>query len=139
MAQRILRPETAFSHDLSASKKKRPREHSETHLKFIRQLPCLITGQRGVDAAHIRYADPRFAKTHTPLGVKPHDKWTVPLHRSIHIEQHENNEREWWQRQGLDPVVIASALWACAGDVEEGEMIVSQWRKKLTAHGTARE
>jgi hypothetical protein len=133
MAERILRPATAFSLAGSSSKKKRPREHNEDHLKFIRQLPCLISGLRGCDAAHIRYPDPRFAKLHTAMGQKPHDKWTVPLHRSIHMDQHEHNEREWWESKGLDPVVIAAALYACSGDVEAGEMIVNQWREKLTA------
>lgn len=136
MAQRILRPATAFSLDLSASKKKRPREQNENHLKFIRQLPCLITGKRGVDAAHIRYSDPRFGKPTTPLGQKPHDRWTVPLHREVHIEQHEHNEREWWQSQGIDPIVVASALWGVTGDVEAAEMVLEEFRKLPIVHAS---
>ena len=63
-ATRILRPETAFS--LSPSKgKRRPREHDDKHLAFIRTLPCVITGKRPVEAAHVRYADLAYGKRET--------------------------------------------------------------------------
>jgi hypothetical protein len=131
MAQRIVRPATAFSNSLSASTKKRPREKSEPHLKFVRKLPCLITGKYGVDPAHIRYGDPFYGKPDTGIGQKPHDRWTVPLHREVHIEQHENNEREWWNEIGIDPLQVASALWANTGDIEAAELTLSAFRTKI--------
>ena len=80
-AQRIVRPDTAFSLDTPGRRQKRPRQHANKHLEWIRTLPCIVTGRRdGIQAAHIRYADPRYAKRAVGTGEKPDDKWTVPLH-----------------------------------------------------------
>jgi hypothetical protein len=126
-------PDTAFSLDRPGRKSKRKRQHANDHLAFIRTLPCLVTGKRGVHAAHIRYPDPRFAKRAVGIGEKPDDKWTVPLHPSMHTDgpdaQHKHNEREWWEHQGIDPVAVAAALWAATGDEEAGEQIIEQARQ----------
>jgi len=129
MAQRIVRPATAFS--LTSSSKKRPREHREDHLVFIRSLPCLITGKRPVDAAHIRYGDLRYGKPHAGAGEKPSDQYTVPLHHEVHMQQHsQGDEAAWWKSQGIDPLEAAGRLWLVSGDQEAGEMVVAAYRRE---------
>jgi hypothetical protein len=126
MSHRVARVSTAFS--LAPSKgKKRPREHDESHLKWLRTLPCVITGARPVEAAHIRYGDPIYGKRETGGGEKPSDKWCLPLSPDKHREQHSTgDERIFWARHGLDPLRIALALYACTGDDEQAHVIIRE-------------
>lgn len=121
----INRPDTAFSLDVSR-KTQGGRLKDESHLKFIRRLPCLITGRTGtIDAAHIRYGDPDFGKPGTPMARKPDDKWVVPLDHYVHLyDQHQNNEREWWVRKGINVLQVAIDLYGCSGDLERGREII---------------
>ena len=125
-AFRLPRHPEAFS--LSPSKKKRPREHDKGHLDFIRSLPCVICGTRGVHAAHIRMAAMQYGKRATGMQEKPSDKWTVPLcpvhHNDGPEAQHSGGEEAFWKRHGIDPFVIAMALYQSTGDEEAGEMII---------------
>jgi hypothetical protein len=125
------RPDTAFT--LSPGKRKRPREHDDGHLRFIRTLPCLITGTRPVEACHIRYADPRYGKRETGMSEKPSDKYVVPLSPEKHREQHSMNEREFWEKHRIDPLAVATALWANTGDDEACEMILQEFPSCLRA------
>lgn len=101
--------------------KRQPREFDPDHLAFIRTLPCVVCGDDvTVEAAHIRYVDRSVAKPMTGLGIKPDDKYTVPLCGLHHRDQHNNNEREWWETLGIDPVKKALALYAVSGDHERG-------------------
>lgn len=114
-------------------RQRRPRVRDESHLAFIRQLPCLITGTRyNVHAAHIRYADPRYFKRAVGVGEKPNDMWAVPLCGHEHMDgpdaQHKQNERAYWEKRGIDPVAVAAALYCWSGDIEAGEQIVREFR-----------
>jgi hypothetical protein len=47
------------------------------------------------------------------IGRKVSDEFTVPLCRVHHREVHRcGDETEWWNKIGVDPLAIASALWA---------------------------
>jgi hypothetical protein len=47
------------------------------------------------------------------MGRKVSDRFTVPICRLHHRELHRRgNERAWWQKQGINPTVIAANLWA---------------------------
>lgn len=129
IATRILRPATAFSKS-PIGKQKRPRRENEAHLKWVRTLPCLLTGKRPVEAAHIRYPDPRYGKMETGMGQKSHDHWTVPLSPEKHREQHTQNEREFWLKHGVDPVAVAAALWSSSGDDAVAEIILQEARRQ---------
>lgn len=126
------RPDTAFSLDPARRRIRRPREKLEAHLDFIRSLPCLVSPiTEGIEAAHIRYGEPRFAKPGTGIGEKSHDFWTVPLsviwHRYHRDAQHSTgDERGWWQKHNIDPVLVALGLWANTGDYEAGCLIIQQ-------------
>lgn len=127
-ASRIAIPDTAFSLD-GSRRNKRPRAKDEAHLRWIRTLPCIITGRRdGVEAAHLRFADPRYGKRATGMQEKSDDKFTLPLHREIHSDQHSGGERAWWEARKIDPVPIAIALYQCTGDDDVAEVILAQAR-----------
>lgn len=126
-ALRIKRPDTAFS--LSPNKKRRPRQHEEKYLAWIRTLPCALTGARPVEAAHIRYAAPEYGKRSVGAGEKPDDRWTLPLSTVKHRDQHQHNERDWWIRHAVDPCRLALALWGAQFDDEAAELILQQARQ----------
>lgn len=128
MAFQIARHPEAFSLD-SRTRQKQPRKHSADHLRWIRTLPCLVTGARPVEAAHIRYADPRNFKRAVGGAEKPDDKWAVPLSPAQHRKQHAMNEEQFWAEAGIDPVAVALLLWAHSGNDETAEKILSQARK----------
>lgn len=132
MTARILRPDTAFS--LSTGKRKRPRVEAGAHLKWIRTLPCLVTGKRAwVEAAHIRYADHGAGKREVGKGEKPDDKWAIPLSAKEHRAQHDTNERLYWAGKGINPIETALRLWAASGDDEAAEIIIRQARTAVKA------
>lgn len=129
MAFAVRKVSTAFA--ISTPKtKKQPRQHVETHLAFIRTLPCLITGVRGVEAAHIRYGDGQWGKRSTGMGEKPDDHWVVPLSPAMHREQHAfGNEALWWEKKGINPILVALALWRATGDEQAAENIIFHARQ----------
>ena len=121
--QRIIRPVTAFS--VASTKQKRPRERDEKHLAFIRSLRCCLCGKPNPDPAHIRSASAVYGKRETGGAEKASDKWTVPLCRAEHEEQHAaGNELTWWASKKIDPFGLALALYAASGDEEIAEGIL---------------
>ncbi|WP_310619644.1 DUF968 domain-containing protein [Flexibacterium corallicola] len=128
MAFQFRRPASAFSLDPSGKKQKRLEDPK--HLAFIRTLPCLITGKYGVDACHIRYADPLYRKAGTPKARKPDDAWTVPMVREKHDEQHSMEERLFWRKYNMNPLEIAYALHEVSGDPSAAKKIIEIARKQ---------
>lgn len=121
--QRIIRPATAFS--VAPTKQKRPREHNEKHLAFVRGLKCCLCGAPGPDPAHIRSASPIHGKRETGGSERPADKFTVPLCRKHHDEQHAGNELLFWAKYRIDPFTLALSLFAASGDEEIAEAILN--------------
>lgn len=112
-----------------------PRVRDEKHLRFIRDLPCLICGtNQDIHAAHIRAARARWGKTETGAGQKPDDAWTVPLCGDHHVwgsdAQHTRGEMAWWGERGIDPFVIALALYkhSKGGDRDAALMVIEMAR-----------
>ncbi|MEJ8571290.1 hypothetical protein [Microbaculum marinum] len=103
---------------------KRPRIKQEPYLDFIRSLPSLVPGRRPVEAAHVRYAALHLGKRETGMGEKPHDRWTVPLAGDVHQDQHRHNEREWWERRGIDPLLVCLALF---GAYHDGDRVAAEF------------
>ena len=130
MAERIVRPDTAFS----VSRQRRPRLVSSDHLAWIRTLPCLVSGSRiDVEAAHVRYASMGHGKAETGVGTKPSDFWVVPLsaqmHRLSDEAQHQHGEPAWWRAHNIDPLVVAALLYASSAHDEAGAAIVTAARR----------
>ncbi len=105
---------------------RRPRHHESRHLDFLRQLPCCICKDNtSTEAAHIRFADSRIGKPITGIATKPHDYFALPLCGKHHREQHKfGDERKFWQIYGLDPILLALAIYAVTGDAGEAERII---------------
>lgn len=108
---------------------KDPRQNNEKHLAFIRTLPCLITGARPehkiIEAAHIRYASIEHGKRLTGKAEKPHDWWTVPLCQDKHREQHTMDERTFWAKYGIDPLIVCPLLWLHTGNHNNASAVIN--------------
>lgn len=128
MASAIRRHPEAFTLDPSSKQTKRITD--DKHLAFIRTLPSVISGAYGCDACHIRYGDPVYRKKHTGVQQKPDDAWTVPMTRDEHREQHDGDERAFWQRQGIDPLRVARELYHVTGQTEAAIAIILSARTK---------
>lgn len=103
---------------------KHPRSHEMAHLRYIRQLPCVVClNDIQTEAAHIRFGDMRAGKRYTGMGEKPDDKWTLPLCNAHHAEQHRVGEDHFWRKHGIDPLRTAAFLHMHTGDVECGEQV----------------
>jgi hypothetical protein len=83
------------------------RERDRDHLRFVAAQPCLVCGRTPSDSHHIKFAEQRT------MGRKVSDRFTVPICRLHHRELHRlGNERAWWQNHGIDPLLVATSLWA---------------------------
>jgi hypothetical protein len=83
------------------------RVRDKAHIKFVSRQPCLVCGRQPADAHHLRFSQ------HRALGRKVSDEFTVPLCRVHHREVHRRgDEAEWWSKSRLDPLAVASVLWA---------------------------
>lgn len=113
-----------------------------SYLVFIRSLPCAVSGARSnIEAAHLSFAC-------TPLGhygrgksSKAPDRWALPLSSESHRQQHSGNEKLFWDRNGIDPHILALAifgLWSDLGDdaAPYAEAIINQ---RLAAAGRLRD
>jgi hypothetical protein len=68
------------------------------HLAFARQLPCVACGKAAPsEAAHVRTG------TDSGVGIKPGDRYTVPLCSGCHARQHRIGELTFWSALRTDP------------------------------------
>lgn len=102
------------------------RQRSPAHLAWIRRLPCAVCGNDiETEAAHVRFGCLEIGKPITGIGIKPDDKYTVPLCGQHHRAQHAfGDERGWWEKLGRDPIKLSLALYSVSGDAEAGERII---------------
>jgi hypothetical protein len=83
------------------------RIRDKEHRKFVSSQACLVCGRQPSDSHHLRFAQPRA------LSRKVSDEFTVPLCRIHHREVHRRgNEAAWWSGFGIEPNLVAAALWA---------------------------
>lgn len=109
-----------------------PRAVSKSHLRFIRQMPCLICKDNtSTEAAHLRMAGP--GKPWTGFGIKPDDKWVLPLCGTHHRSQHSGAERKFWDEAGIDPFFYCEALWGVSGDFEQASRIIDASTPRLSS------
>lgn len=127
MASRIAYRPEAFS--LSPTDRKRPAKKDADYLKWLHELPCLVTGTRPVEACHVSYADPQYGKRERGKGEKSDDRFAVPLCPDQHRLQHNMNERTYWQSVGIDPLRVALAIHGVKFDNTMAEIIIRTARK----------
>ena len=96
------------------------------HLAFVRQLPCVACGKAAPsEAAHVRTG------TDGGIGVKPGDRYAVPLCAACHAKQHRVGELTFWSGLRIDPLNVALRLWTISADVSAGERTVFRARQHI--------
>jgi len=99
------------------------------HLVWVSQLPCTVCGNSiETEAAHIRFAEPKAAKSITGIGIKPDDEFVLPLCSYHHHEQHSMGEKRFWAQHYIDPIFVSLALWRVSGNHEAGCQIIAACR-----------
>jgi len=96
------------------------------HLAFVRQLPCVACGKAAPsEPAHVRTG------TDGGVGVKPGDRYAVPLCAACHAKQHRVGELTFWSALRFDPLNVALRLWTVSADIEAGKRIVFRARQRI--------
>lgn len=105
--------------------KKQPvrRMVDERHLAFVRTLPCLASGlNTNVEAHHLTVG-------RHMMGRKADDSCVVPIISTLHTggpeALHEMGERNFWNKRGIDPHVVAKELYACTGDYDAALQVIA--------------
>jgi hypothetical protein len=87
-----------------------PQIRSVSHLQWVRGFECSCAASGNCDgkieAAHIR------SETDGCLGVKPSDRYTIPLCSGHHAEQHRLGEAPFEAIHKISMRKIADELWA---------------------------
>ena len=96
------------------------------HLAFVRQLPCVACGRAAPsEAAHVRTG------TDGGVGMKPADRYAVPLCAACHAKQHRIGELTFWSALRIDPLNVALRLWTISADIKAGERTVFRARQQI--------
>lgn len=100
---------------------------SDTHLKMIRKLPCVVTGRRPVEAHHL-LTGPGIVRG---MAYKSADCWAVPITKEVHDEIHNRfgNDYTYFQQRGINAPALARELWDASGDYSEMCRIVELYMK----------
>lgn len=89
---------------------KMKRWESPDYLAFVRQLPCVVTGQtEGVEAHHI------IGHGLSVMGSKADDLFTFPLCHQAHMELHNKGWQQWEQVYGCQLDHVVKTLKKAAG------------------------
>jgi len=95
------------------------RERDAGHLEALRQCPCVACGHDPAgEAAHISMASAKHGKPEKGMGSKSADQWTLPLCHACHMRSHEVGEQPFWRDLGLDPLMLAAALYRASSNIE---------------------
>ena len=106
-AVKTIDPEPPMLH---ISRPKMKRWESANYLAFVRQLPCVVTGQTdGIEAHHV------VGHGLSVMGSKTHDLMTFPLCHQAHMELHNNGWQQWEQTHGSQLDHVAMTLNKAAG------------------------
>lgn len=95
-----------------------------SHLDWIKTLPCVRCGRSPCDPAHVRIG------TDGGTGLKPSDRYAVPLCRACHDIQHKG-EVTFWAELGADPVDISNRLWTVTGNTEQALRTIARARQMI--------
>ena len=111
---------------MARSKRKPDFRRRVQHLAFVRQLPCVACGKAAPsEPAHVRTG------TDGGIGIKPGDRYAVPLCTTCHGEQHRVGELTFWSALRFDPLNVALRLWTISADLAAGERVVFRARQRI--------
>jgi hypothetical protein len=96
-------------------------QRDPAYLAMIRQCPCLRCGlDPAGEAAHVRQQSAPHGKR-GGFAAKPADKWALPLcagcHREDSDSQHRIGELAFWEKVGLNPLLVCERIYAKRGDL----------------------
>ena len=95
-------------------------------MTFVRQLPCVACGKAAPsEPAHVRTG------ADGGVGIKPGDRYAVPLCTTCHAKQHRVGELTFWSALRFDPLDVALRLWTVSSDLAAGERIVFRARQRI--------
>ncbi len=95
---------------------------SAKHLRLIRQLSCLACLRTPCgEAAHVRHL--------TGMGIKPDDRWSVPLCHHCHMRQHRRSQKAFWDALDLNPDEIAEELYARSPNLDDMRRVLTRYLK----------
>ena len=119
-------PAPRIPHIVTHRKSKPDLRRRVRHLAFVRQLPCVACGGAAPsEAAHVRTG------TDGGAGIKPGDRYAVPLCAACHAKQHRIGELTFWSALRIDPLNVALRLWTVSADVKAGERTVFRARQQI--------
>jgi hypothetical protein len=107
----MIKPQGGFSIPKRRAVKSKP------YLAWIHELPCLITRQYGVQAAHLSFTNRAFGHYGRGRQTKAGDRWVLPLSPRMHDEQHSGSEEAFWSRYGINPHLACVILWGVFSEV----------------------
>lgn len=110
--------------------KKKPAK-SKDYLSFLHELPCVLTGRYGVEAAHLSMASPQHGHYGRGKGRKAPDRWALPICQEEHHRQHQIGEHTFWH--GRDPHTLCLVIWGLFSDMGDdaapfATAVINQWR-----------
>jgi len=117
-------PAPRIPRTMTRSKRKPDLRRRGQHLTFVRQLPCVACGKAAPsEPAHVRTG------ADGGVGMKPGDRYAVPLCTTCHAKQHRVGELTFWSALRFDPLNVALRLWTVSADLEAGKRIVFRARQ----------
>jgi hypothetical protein len=105
-------PASRIPRTTARAKPKRSLRSRVAHLAFVRQLSCVACGKAAPsEAAHVRTG------ADSGVGMKPSDRYAVPLCSGCHAKQHRIGELTFWSALRIDPLNVALRLWTMSSDI----------------------
>ena len=104
----------------------RPARTNRRHREFVGGLPCCVCGADHAEVAHVRTG------TDGGMGLKPSDRFTVPLCRRHHDLQHQVGDTAFWGAVRIDPTGLANHLWTNSGSIEAGLRAVAGFAQRAS-------
>lgn len=74
------------------------------YLAKVRELPCVITGNYGVEVHHIK------AEGVGGMGMKASDYYSFPLSPELHRELHDHGWKAWEEKYGSQWRFVAETM-----------------------------
>ena len=69
--------------------------------------------------------------TDAGVGIKPADRYAVPLCVTCHATQHRVGELTFWSALRVDPLNVSLRLWTVSDDIKAGARIVFRARQQI--------
>lgn len=104
---------------------------SEKYRRWIASLPCVVSGARNVQCAHIRRGyDAGIAR-------KPPDWRTLPLSVEEHAKQHEIGELNYWYPYAgyENAVALAKKIYDVRFNAPAATQLIEDWRRRWVRKG----